>query len=69
MTVGYIEEENTWRTLHRDEENRTVKTFDNYVATNYCYNAENKRVKKVFYRITLMYLNCRQSPSIHVHWT
>ncbi len=46
MTARYNEEENSWRTLHWDEENRLVKTIDNEVATNYAYDAEGTRVTK-----------------------
>jgi len=46
MTARYNEEENSWRTLHWDAENRLVKTIDNDVATNYAYDAEGTRVTK-----------------------
>ncbi len=46
MTARYDEEENSWRTLHWDAENRLVKTIDNEVATNYAYDAEGTRVTK-----------------------
>ena len=46
MTARYNAEENSWRTLHWDEENRLVKTIDNEVATNYAYDAKGTRVTK-----------------------